>query len=188
MMKVLRQDYNGDYFSEEYMDKESGRHVIHQPIRTVDELEFAIFCIEQIARYENLSGKEVYDKVTKILPDTSTILDSYITPGSEVLATQGERYIIGSVIEVMENWGVEIWCGNMNSISMITDRQSNELMYKYLDIIVQFSKVSNLSLNESFHKFYGSDVYKKMSEGDVQEVLDRYDSLFVQDLKEELKI
>ena len=46
--------------------------------------------------------------MTKVLPDTSTVLDSYITPCSEVLATQGERYIIGSVIEVMENWGVEI--------------------------------------------------------------------------------
>ena len=56
---------------------------------------------------------------------------------------------------------------------MITDRQSNELMYKYLDIIVQFSKVSNLSLNESFHKFYRSNVYQRMSEGkNVQEVLD----------------
>lgn len=107
-IKVLKHDYRGDYLPEEYIDKESGRHVIHQPIRTMDELEFAIFCIEQIARYENLSGREVYEKVTKVLPDTSTVLDSYITPCSEVLATQGERYIIGSVIEVMENWGVEI--------------------------------------------------------------------------------
>ena len=47
---------------------------------------------------------------------------------------------------------------------MITDRQSNELMYKYLDIIVQFSKLTNLSLNESFHKFYRSRVYKRMNE------------------------
>ena len=106
-IRILRQDYRGDYLPEEYMDKESGRYVIHQPIRTIDELEFAIFCIEQIARRENLSGREVYEKVTKILPDTSIVLDSYITPCSEVLATQGERYIIGSVIEVMENWGVE---------------------------------------------------------------------------------
>ena len=71
---------------------------------------------------------------------------------------------------------------------MITDRQSDELMYKYQDIIVQFSKVSNLSLNESFHKFYGSNVYQRMSEGkNVQEVLDRDDDSFVDELVEELK-
>lgn len=107
-IKVLRQDYRGNYLPEEYEDRDSGRYVVHQPIRTIEELEFAIFCIEQVARHENLSGKEVYDKVTEILPDTSTVLDSYITPCSEVLATQGERYIIGDIIETMKNWGVEI--------------------------------------------------------------------------------
>ena len=39
-IRVLKQDYRGDYLPEEYIDKESGRHVIHQPIRTMDELEF----------------------------------------------------------------------------------------------------------------------------------------------------
>lgn len=69
---------------------------------------------------------------------------------------------------------------------MITDRQSDELMYKYLDIIVQFSKVSNLSLNESFHKFYGSNVYQRMSGGkNVQEVLDIPEKDLVDELVEE---
>ena len=69
-----------------------------------------------------------------------------------------------------------------------TEVESYLLRQKYVDIILEISRTTGLSLNESFHKFYGSDVYKKMSEGDVQAVLDRDDSLFVQDLKEELKI
>ena len=107
-IRVLRQDYKGDYLPEEYEDRDSGNYIEHKPITTMDELCFAVFCIEEVARYKNVSGSEVYDKVTKILPDTSTILDSYITPCSEVLATQGERYIVGDILETMENWGVEI--------------------------------------------------------------------------------
>lgn len=75
----------------------------------------------------------------------------------------------------------------MHEFKLITDRQSDELMYKYLDIIVQFSKLTNLSLNESFHKFYRSNVYKKMNEENIEEVLDRDDRLFVQELRKELR-
>lgn len=107
-IRVLKQDYTKDYLTEEYRDMESDNYIVHKPISTIEELEFAVFCIEEIARRENLSGREVYDKVTKILPDTSTVLDSYITPCSEVLSTQGEKYIIGDVIETMRNWGVKI--------------------------------------------------------------------------------
>lgn len=107
-MRELRQDYRGNYLPEEYEDRDSGNYIEHKPITTIDELFFAVFCIEEVARYKNVSGKEVYEKVTKVLSDTSTILDSYITPVSDVLSTQGERYIIGSVLEVMEDWGVEI--------------------------------------------------------------------------------
>ena len=107
-MKVLRQDYKGDYLPDEYMDKESGKYIEHKPITTIDELCFAVFCIEEVARYKNVSGKEVYEKVTRVLPDTSIILDSYITPFSEILSTQGMKYIIVDILEVMENWGV---CG-----------------------------------------------------------------------------
>lgn len=68
-----------------------------------------------------------------------------------------------------------------------TDAESYLLRQKYVDIILGISRATGLSLNESFHKFYRSRVYKRMNEDDIEEVLDRDDGLFVQELKEELK-
>ena len=61
------------------------------------ELQFAVFCIENIAEHLGLKGDESY----KLLAEQSDILDNYIIPCYEALHTQGKEYIVNDIIEVM---------------------------------------------------------------------------------------
>lgn len=54
----------------------------------------------------------------------------------------------------------------------MTDTESYLLQQKYVDTIINFSKLANLSLNEAFHKFYQSELYQNMIHSTVHEVLD----------------
>ena len=69
-----------------------------------NELEFAIFCIENLASKLNVDARKVYDSLKK----QTDILDEYIIPGYEVLHTQSKEYIIDEIIDVMKERGVEI--------------------------------------------------------------------------------
>ncbi|MDR2583057.1 MAG: DUF3791 domain-containing protein [Fibromonadaceae bacterium] len=66
------------------------------------ELEFTVFCIENIAEKLRKSGNEVY----KMLTEKSDILDSYIIPCYDVLHTQGKNYIVNDVLDYMKKIGV----------------------------------------------------------------------------------
>lgn len=66
------------------------------------ELEFAIFCIENVAAYLERDAKEVYTMLTK----DSNILNSYIVPEYEMLHTQGKEYIVNDIVEVMRERGI----------------------------------------------------------------------------------
>lgn len=104
-IKVIKdmQKYQGDYLAEGYTD-ENGDFIEHKPIANVHELQFAIFCIEGFARYMGLSPKKVYKAFTQMQSDTSTLLDSYITPSSELLMTQSESYILSELSSAIKNW------------------------------------------------------------------------------------
>lgn len=71
---------------------------------TKDELEFAVFCIENIADALNTTGDEVY----KMLTERSDTLDHYIIPCYDSLHTQGKEYIVRDIIEYMQSQGVKI--------------------------------------------------------------------------------
>ena len=73
-----------------------------QNIEKSRELEFAIFCIENIAAKLGVSAEKVYDALT----EKSDILNDYIIPEYEVLHTQGKEYIVDDIIEVMKERGV----------------------------------------------------------------------------------
>ncbi len=62
------------------------------------ELEFAVFCIENIAENLGKSGNEVY----KMLTEKSDILDSYVIPCYDVLHTQGKNYIVNDILDYMK--------------------------------------------------------------------------------------
>lgn len=76
--------------------------MMKQNIEKSRELEFAIFCIENIAAKLGVSAEKVYDA----LAEKSDILNDYIIPEYEILHTQGKEYIVDDIIEVMKERGV----------------------------------------------------------------------------------
>ena len=76
--------------------------MMKQNIEKSRELEFAIFCIENIAAKLGVSAEKVYDALT----EKSDILNDYIIPEYEILNTQGKEYIVDDIIEVMKERGV----------------------------------------------------------------------------------
>ena len=67
-----------------------------------EQLEFTVFCIENIAEKLNIKGAEVY----KLLTENSDILDGYIIPFYDVLHTQSKDFIVNDIIECMKDEGV----------------------------------------------------------------------------------
>ncbi len=72
-------------------------------IKDMQELEFAIFCIENVAKKLQKTADQIY----VALVEKSNILHDYIAPEYEILHTQGKEYIINDIIEVMKERGVE---------------------------------------------------------------------------------
>lgn len=68
------------------------------------ELEFAVFCIENIAVCLGVDAQRVYSA----LAEKSDILHSYIVPEYEILHTQSKEYIVRDILDVMKERGVEI--------------------------------------------------------------------------------
>lgn len=68
------------------------------------ELEFAIFCIENVALKLNVNATKVYD----VLTDQTNILNEYIIPEYDVLHTQSKEYIVDDIIDVMKKRGVKL--------------------------------------------------------------------------------
>ena len=61
------------------------------------ELEFAVFCIENIAVCLEMNGEDVYTLLTV----DSNALSDYIIPSYESLHTQGKEYIINDIVEYL---------------------------------------------------------------------------------------
>ncbi len=73
-------------------------------IRNTDELEFAVFCIENLAELLGIDGKKIY----KLLTEDSNILYDYIVPNYEVLHSQDKGYILEDLLDVMRERGIRI--------------------------------------------------------------------------------
>lgn len=68
------------------------------------ELEFAIFCIENIASRLHVDAQKVY----VALSEQTNILNDYIIPEYEVLHSQSKDYIVDDIIDVMHERGVKL--------------------------------------------------------------------------------
>lgn len=68
------------------------------------ELEFAIFCIKNIASRLHVDAQKVY----VALSEQTNILNDYIIPEYEVLHTQSKDYIVDDIIDVMHERGVKL--------------------------------------------------------------------------------
>ncbi len=73
-------------------------------IQNEKELEFAIFCVENIAIHLNTAAEKVYDALTI----KSDILYSYIVPCYDILHTQGKEYIVEDILAVMKERGITV--------------------------------------------------------------------------------
>ena len=68
------------------------------------ELEFAIFCIENVASRLNVDAQKVYAALT----EQTDILNEYIIPEYEVLHTQSKDYIVDDIIDIMKERSVKL--------------------------------------------------------------------------------
>lgn len=73
-------------------------------IKNSNELEFAVFCIENVAAKLGVDAERVYQAFT----EKSDILNGYIVPEYEVLHTQSREYIVDDLVDVMKERGVEV--------------------------------------------------------------------------------
>ena len=73
-------------------------------IKSKRELEFAVFCIENIAAALGKPSGDVY----RALSGDGGILRQYIVPSYDVLHTQGREYIVNDIREVMAERGVAV--------------------------------------------------------------------------------
>lgn len=75
-----------------------------EKIKNSRELEFAVFCIENVAANLGVDAELVY----KAFTEKSDILNGYIVPEYEVLHTQSRDYIVNGLVDVMKERGVEV--------------------------------------------------------------------------------
>ena len=75
-----------------------------KPIENARELEFAVFCIENVAARLGKPSDMVY----RALAGKGDILNQYIVPCYESLHTQGRDYIVNDILEVMQERGVTV--------------------------------------------------------------------------------
>ena len=66
------------------------------------ELEFAVFCVENVAAELGISGDAVY----QMLAVKNDILDNYIIANYEILHTQSKEYIVRDIMDYMKERGV----------------------------------------------------------------------------------
>lgn len=76
----------------------------NEEIKNSNELEFAIFCIENVAARLGVDAERVYQAFTQ----KSDILNGYIVPEYEILHTQSLDYIVEDLVDVMKERGVEV--------------------------------------------------------------------------------
>ncbi len=72
--------------------------------REFKELEFAVFCIENVAKELSVDGTMAYD----MLAVQTDILQQYIIPYYDVLHTQGKEYIVNDLIDILKAKGVSL--------------------------------------------------------------------------------
>lgn len=93
--------YNEKHFNESKIEE---KHKEEEKIKNSNELEFAVFCIENVAARLGVNAALVYQAFT----EKSDILNGYIVPEYEMLHTQSREYIVNDLLDVMKERGVEV--------------------------------------------------------------------------------
>ena len=86
------------------LEKAGLRMMKYEKIKNSNDLEFAVFCIENVAEKLSVDAARIYRAFT----EKSDILYGYIVPEYEVLHTQSREYIVDDILDVMKERGVEV--------------------------------------------------------------------------------
>ena len=73
-------------------------------IKNTDELEFVIFCIENLALRLKTDAEHIYT----VLAESNSFLYDYIVAHYDVLHTQDKEYIINDILEAMNQCGIKV--------------------------------------------------------------------------------
>lgn len=73
-------------------------------IKDKNQLEFAIFCIENVSEALGVDGEKLYD----VLAVKNDILQEYIVSNYDILHTQGKEYIVNDILEIMKERGINV--------------------------------------------------------------------------------
>lgn len=114
-------------------------------------LEFAVFCIENIAQQLKVNAQRVYATLT----EKSDILHTYIVPGYDILHTQSKDYIVDDILQVMREKGITL---GMTANPIL-------LQKKYARVVEAFAEKAGLTLDAALDFFYRSETYRLISEG-----------------------
>lgn len=74
-------------------------------IKNENQLEFVVFCVENIAIFYGVGAEKAYHALTV----DSNILYEYILSQYEILHTQSKDYIVADIVEVMNKKGIKLW-------------------------------------------------------------------------------
>ncbi|MCI5764814.1 DUF3791 domain-containing protein [Actinobacillus porcinus] len=125
------------------------------------ELEFALFCIDFVAKELNIPAKLVYQKLAE-----SGLLQDYIIANYEMLHTLGKDYLVSDIIGLMRERSLFI----KSTPHLQRERKAMMaspvlLQRKYARIIALLAEQLHISLAESLDRFMFSKTYELMSEG-----------------------
>lgn len=154
-----------------------------EKIKNSNELEFAVFCIENVAAKLGVDAERVYQAFT----EKSDILNGYIVPEYEVLHTQSREYIVADLLDVMKERGGKITPLNENIQSKKSSAMTANpilLQKKYSRVIECFAKQQGLSLDAALDFFYHSEVYQLIRDG-VSDMHCMSDAYLVDELEQE---
>ena len=68
------------------------------------EIEFMVFCIENLASRLQIHPRDAYDLMAR----KTNLLQTYIMPSYDVLHTQDKEYIVNDIIEALKLKGMAV--------------------------------------------------------------------------------
>jgi hypothetical protein len=159
--------------------------VQNEKIKDSCELEFAVFCIENVAKKLGINVEQVYQAFT----EKSDILNGYIVPEYDILHTQGREYIVNDLLDVMKENNVKV---DMLDINLHERSRAGMtanpilLQKKYARVVEYFAKKQNISLDAALEFFYHSETYQLIRDG-ISDMHCMSDAYLAEELEQEYK-
>ena len=143
-------------------------------------MEFAVFCIENLARRRHKPPEAVYAS----LADRSDLLGSYVVPSYVFLHTQDKEYILDDIGRAMAVKGVLLPSGD--GVTGPLNADPTLLQMKFARIVTKFAEKEKIPAEEALRFFYHSRLYPLLRDG-VADLHCMSDEYIVEDLAREYR-